>query len=88
MTDLSAVREAVRNHAPMLTRKLDMGDLGEVQAEIYYDAGIGTRACYDTPETAGWFHITAIMVNGFDISPAFSKETIDNLADFIQSEVK
>lgn len=58
-----------------LTRKVDFGELGEQTVEIQYDADLGTRACWDTPATPGYFHITGMVLNGIDLWSAFDEET-------------
>lgn len=87
------VRTAVRARAPLpiLTRKLDLGDLGEVDLEIEYDAGPGTRQVWDTPASHSWFHITAIYKPGDATRKNFlpmltrllGEQAISDLADFI-----
>lgn len=88
-----AVWPTIRRHAPLptLTRKLDLGDLGEVELDIEYDAGPGTRQTWDTPASHSWFHLTAIYKPGGttreDFLPALTRllgeQAISDLADFI-----
>ena len=79
-TDIDKVRETVRRHRPTLTRKLDLGEMGEHEVEIEYDAGDDS----DIRGKATFFHVTAIRLNGLDIWPAFDTET----QDIYQRELK
>lgn len=93
---LLAVRTAVRSHRPLPTieRQLDLGELGVYKAEITYDAAAPEPRAFDYPGDPGYFHITAITVNGNDVdmlpvlTAALGAETIDELADTIAAELR
>lgn len=68
---------AKRKHdlLPTMTRKIDLGEFGEVEAEIQYDSAPSEPRAYDYPGYPGYFDITEIRVRGVDIWPAFDEET-------------